>query len=402
MRKIKRILFLLPLLYLLGCDDTPEVSPIVPEVLLDFELVTSFSKNSLTEFVSETNLPFPLREIKYDVDVYKVTYTTSYKGENNVVASGLVTLPKTSQPTTILSFQHGTIAAHDDAPSETPTDAFIMKFYAAMAAPGIVGVVPDFIGFGSSTDILHPYYVEEPTAAAVVDNIRAARELALVKGGSLSNRLLLAGYSQGGYATMAAHKAIESAGGKVDDLELIASFPSSGGYDVKHMQEYFFELETYDQPFYLAYVAMAYKQTYDWTADLDIFFKEPYASKMDALFDGSKSGAAINAELTNVIDDYVQQDLLENIDTDPDYQFIVDAFEANSLTDWTPTIPMYMYHGDADITVPYSNSVSTYDQFLAGGASASTVTLTPLPFATHSTGVTPFIIDFINKVLALK
>jgi pimeloyl-ACP methyl ester carboxylesterase len=394
------LIFITGLTFLYSCDEETN-STIVPEKLIEKELVVSLSSDQLISFVQDSRLPIPINELKYDVDVYKVTYRTSYKDEE-VIASGLIAIPNSSKDCTILSFQHGTIASHAEAPSETPSDAFVMKFYAAMAGIGLVAVVPDFIGFGSSKDVLHPYYVETATADAVLDNIIAAKELALLDGKKLTNRLLLAGYSQGGYATMAAHKAIEQEGGKIDGLQLVASFPSSGGYDVKGMQEYFFGLETYDQPFFLAYVALAYKQTYDWEMDLNIFFKEPFASKLESLFDGTKSGNAINEELTMIIEDYVQSDLLLNIDTKPEYAFIVDAFNKNSLTNWTPTIPVYMYHGDADITVPYNNSVSTYEQFLANGAKSSVVSFTPLPFATHSTGVTPYIIEFINKALALK
>lgn len=347
-------------------------------------------------------MPLPENEIKYGVDVYKVTYITQYKNED-ILASGLVLMPQTSDPLAILSFQHGTIAAHNEAPSETSTTAEIMKFYSALATPGFVGVIPDYIGFGSSKQVLHPYYVEKATADAVIDNIRAARELALTNNRRLSNRLLLAGYSQGGYATMAAHKQIEEEmSGVLDEMKLIASFPASGGYDVKGVQEYFFGLDTYDQPFFLAYVAAAYKQTYDWDRDLTFFFKEPYASTIPALFDGQKSGSEINQSLTQNVSDLVQEDFIQNIDSNPEYAFIVNAFNDNSLTDWTPTIPMYMYHGDADTTVPYSNSVSTYENFINTGTSTTVVSFTPIPFGTHSTGVTPYIIDLINKLLTFK
>jgi len=398
--KCTRRVALLVFLFFVSCSKDDE-SPFVPEVLVENNLIASFTKSDLTTFIGGTVLPFPTREIKYDVDIYIVTYTTKYKNES-IIASGLVALPKTSDPSAMLSFQHGTIAAHNEAPTEVPASDFIMKFYAAISTSGIITVIPDYIGFGSSKSVLHPYYVETATADAVVDNIRAARELALTKKLSLTNRLLLAGYSQGGYATMAAHKRIEEVGGSIDGMELIASFPASGGYDIKGVQEYFFGLQTYDQPFFLAYVAAAYKQTYDWERDLTFFFKEPYASRIPILFDGSNSGDKINAQLTQNIADLVQDDFLKNIDSNSEYNFIVTAFEENSLTDWVPTIPMYMYHGQSDITVPYNNSVTTFDHFIKAGASPSIVTFTPIPFGTHSSGVGPYLVDLINKVLTLK
>ena len=118
----------------------------------------------------------------------------------------------------------------------------------------------------------------------MIDNLRAARELAREKGLKFNKRLFLAGYSQGGYATMAAHKSLEM--DNAQGFDLIASFPASGGYDVKGVQEYFFSQQTYDQPHYLGYVAMSYKSYYGWTSVFNDFFKEPYATRIPTLFNG--------------------------------------------------------------------------------------------------------------------
>ena len=113
------------------------------------------------------------------------------------------------------------------------------------------------------------------------------------------------------------------------------------------------------------------------------FFKEPFASRIPSLFDGQKGAGEINAQLTTKLTDLIQENVLDNINTDPKYTYLLDAFNENSLTDWTPTIKMFMYHGLSDTTVPYQNSVDTYNKFLDNGASMSVVSLTPLE-GTHS------------------
>lgn len=212
-----------------------------------------------------------------DVILYKITYKTSYK-DQEIIASGLVALPKTTQGVPMVSFQHGTIAAHSEAPSVLPVTSQESIVYTGLASIGFIAVVPDFIGFGSSAAFLHPYYVEYPTASAIIDMIKAAKELAAEQNINFNGKLFLAGYSQGGYATMATHKSIEQNG--LPGFNLIASFPAAGGYDVKAMQEYFFGLPTYREPFYIAYVALAYKTHYPgWTRPLSDFFAEPYADQ---------------------------------------------------------------------------------------------------------------------------
>lgn len=369
----------------------------LPRVLVEANLFLNRSANDLKLIAPSLNIP--ANAMKYDVDIYRVTYKTPYKN-NEIIASGIVVLPRTTDEVGMLCFNHGTIASNSEAPTQLGISNQQWFLFAAMASPGFIAVIPDFIGFGASVDIFHPYYDESLTATAIYDNMVAAAELARQNDVRFNKKLFISGYSQGGYATMAAHKYVEQ--NPSGDFNLIASFPASGGYDVKAMQEYFFGLETYDQPFFLAYVALAYKNTYDWSEGMDVFFNEPYAGRIPNLFNNVNTGSQINAQLNNNIAEFVKADFLNNIDTDNKYKFIVDAFNDNSLTDWTPTKPIYMYHGTADVTVPYENSVITYEKLLARGTPASLLSFIPLEGATHFTGPFPYIQDFVNKVLDMK
>ena len=389
--------FIAVVLLIFSCSKDEEV--FVPKVLEASELTLSRSSSELQTFLGLSGLNVPISELVLNIEVYNVTYKTTYKG-NTINASGLVILPQTSTAVGMISFQHGTIAKLTEAPSALPNSSNALILYSALASPGFIVAVPDFIGFGASSDVLHPYFVEEATTSAITDMLIAAKELAKQKSVNFNGKLFLAGYSQGGYATMATHKYIEKSG--LTGFNLIASFPASGGYDLKAIQEYFFSQTIYEQPFYMAYVVAAYKDYYNWTQPLTNFFKDPYASSIPALFDGTKSGDEINAALTQTVADFVTPDILASLDTDPQYTYILTAFSENSLTDWKPSIKMFMYHGDADIWVPASSSVSTYNKLIGNGASPSILTLTTFAGKTHSTGVVPYIEAFIPKILELR
>jgi pimeloyl-ACP methyl ester carboxylesterase len=388
--------FLFLSIFLFSCNKEDDPKP--ERVLVSAEYVLTRSASEQRLFLARGDLDLDLSVLKYDVDMYKITYKTKYNDEE-ITASALVSLPLKAPAVPIVSFQHGTIAAYTDAPTALELFDPEIILYSALAAPGIISVAPDLLGFGASKNVLHPYYVEELTASAVRDAVRAARDLASDKGIDFNGDLFLAGYSQGGYATMATHKSLEAE--PLDGIDLVASFPAAGGYDIKAMQEYFWSLEEYDQPFYIAFVAQAYKTTFAWSQSLGDMFNEPYASKIPSLVNGSKTSSQINAELTTSIPELINPDLLANIDTDPKYKYIVDAFVDNSLTDWKPTIPMFMYHGDADTTVPFNNSTITYHKLIANGASSATVTLTTLPGADHSGGIFPYVEKIIPKMLDL-
>lgn len=398
MNRLKLFALLFSLIVLSNCSSDDE-SP-APSSLVTYEFYGNFEASTLKVLMDAASIDLDPSLIAYDVEMYRVVYKSTYRGEE-IEASGMVAIPliASSEQAGMISFQHGTMVKHTEAPSQMTSGATVANLYAALASTGFIVPIPDYFGFGASADIPHPYYVEEATADAVTDMLKAAKELSEKLNIKFNGDLFLAGYSQGGYATLAAHKSIEQNG--LEGFNLIASFPAAGGYDVKGMQEYFFDLTTYDQPFYIAYVAHAYANHYGWTQPYSLMFNEPYAGLIPTLFDGSKSASEINNALTEEISVLLTNDILVGIDGD-EYTYIVDAFVENSLTNWTPTIPIYFYHGDADITVPYQNSIDSYNQLLGNGASEDVISFTTLEGATHSTGIFPYIEEFLPIVLSLQ
>ena len=120
------------------------------------------------------------------------------------------------------------------------------------------------------------------------------------------------------------------------------------------------------------------------------------------MFDGPLSRSQINDNLTDVMADLLQADILANINTDPKYDYLNEAFAINSLNEFVPTRKMIMYHGTADITVPYQNSVDTYNSMIDLEASPNILSFIPLQDATHDSGVVPYIIDVIETFDTLK
>lgn len=386
---------------LVSCDSGDEdvrVESIQPR-LTDAELFFSRNAGDMRGLFNSAGLDLQNDKIQYNVDMYKVEYTTMY-GDEEVTASGLVFLPLEKENPAVVSFQHGTIASEAEAPTNLGIQDLQLLLYAGLAGTGVVTVVPDFIGFGASGDIMHPYYVEQPSADAVLDNIRAAAELAEQNEISVSNRLYLAGYSQGGYVTMAAHKSIEENG--FEFFELQASFPASGGYDIPGVRDFFFEQEVYQQPFFLAYVAESYRTYYEEDEDfLSLLFQDPYATQIPTFFNGSLSGSEINSFLTDTISDLVNPGYLSNTGSQ-EFAAVNDKMEENSMVDWIPSIRMQMFHGDADVTVPYRNSVAVYETFIQNGASEDVVTFTSIPGAGHASGVFPYIESMIEEITMME
>jgi len=392
MGHIKFLTFFFFFFLTVSCDDFE----IVPVHLDTYLKLYTQDKGQVMNAVQNSLFDDITKYINYGVSLYTITYNTTYKGEN-IKASGLVAFPETTNNVPILNFNHGTTSLHRDAPTE---DLFQYIFFSNAASAGYIFVIPDYLGFGVSDDILHPYYRSDITGLTIVDMLRATKELAEIEGYNFNGDVFLSGYSEGGFATMSAHKTLEE--NNFQGLNLVASAPAAGGYDMTGMLNYFLSLEIYHQPYYLAYVAFSYKTSYDWGLQLSDIFNEPYASLIPQYFNGQHSGGEINSVLSYSVNLLLNENFRNNFYTDPSLNVVVEAFEENSFNQWVPKTKMFMYHGTADITVPYQNSVDTYNNFIANGVNSSLVEFIPLESQTHSTGAIPYILDIFDKFENLK
>ncbi|MDD4108489.1 MAG: alpha/beta hydrolase, partial [Prolixibacteraceae bacterium] len=231
----------------------------------------------------------------------------------------------------------------------------------------------------------HPYLDRESTVQSVIDMLMAVKELAVYIEVDLNDELYLTGYSQGGWTTMQLQKAIEEKYSA--EFNLKASAPSAGPYDLGYINEYITGLTTYPMPYFLGYVFDSYDKLDAMTTPVEEIFREPYASKIPGLYDGSKSGEEINAELTTSVNDLFTAGYLNNYKTDAKYSSLLEALENNSIGAWNTNIPTRIIHGTADEFVPFQISQNIYNEFQEKGINK--VTLIPIPDAGHTDGIIP-------------
>ncbi len=366
-------------LFLSSCSTEEDYFELKEEDQMPIRLLSAFkiskpSKTNIRNLINSIGLGFPVSQMKYNFQIWNITYATIYKG-SNIIAPGRAFVPLGyGEELNYLTFAHGTITANRDAPSELSTEDIKTFVYAAMASTGFISVVPDFICFGSSEKIMYSYYVEETSTLVVVDGLRAVRELMSQEEISPDAELYLIGYLEGGYLAMATHKYIEENGLKYFNLR--ASFPACGGYYMKGVRDFFFDQDIYKPPYYMAYIAEFCRTYYDIdTSRASQIFNKPYAQRIINIFDGISDGSQINSQLNDTVAVLISVNFLSNPD-DQKFSEISDLFEQNSMMDWKLKIPTYLYYGDADIIIPYQNSVDTYTSFLALGGSPEIVTLT--------------------------
>lgn len=366
-------------------DDTED------KYLLSFEKQGSYYPSLIKEFyaVIEDDYPEikPISDaVKHTIDVYTITYKTKFDGQE-LIASGLVSVPVSSGTYPVISFQNGTNTLHSEAPSINPNNG-LYRLLETIASTGFIISVPDYLGFGASSSMFHPYLDKESTIQSVTDMLRAVDEfvnnhLNIKK----SDDLYIAGYSQGGWATMTLQKAIET--GLSGEFNLKASACGAGPYDLNLVNDYVLQQTNYPMPYYIGYIFNSYIKLGDIINLPSEIFKSPYSERILTLYDGTKSGDEINAQLTTKNADLYTAEFLSGYKTNPKFNSVVTSLQKNSVTAWKTNVPTKLFHGTADNYVPYTTSENLYNAFKAQGVSTSVVSYVPIPDAGHTTGIIP-------------
>ncbi|NQV41983.1 MAG: hypothetical protein HQ506_06470 [Candidatus Marinimicrobia bacterium] len=346
--------------------------------LVDATFQMALTPSQVEPFLSQIGVPLTFT-LTHGVEAYTIHYKTRDKNGDLTLASGVIFIPQGVETMDMVSVQHGTALKRENTGS---SNALYAVDGIMFGMSGFMAVVPDYIGLGISEDI-HPYLHAELTANAVVDMLRAARIYACENGLDVSDNLFLAGYSEGGYATMAAHKFIET--DYADEFQLTAVAPMSGPYNLIGSTRNLLSRSTYEIPAFLAYVVVAYDDIYGWNR-LDDIFNEPYASMFPGSFDGSQELGDVNDQLPTAIDSLFKTDFITAFLANQEGA-IQQALEENTLLDWGPVAPIRLYHGTADSTVSIENTLSAYTSLQANGGTS--VEMVSLLGADHAGGFFP-------------
>jgi pimeloyl-ACP methyl ester carboxylesterase len=339
-------------------------------------------------------------QIKSDIKVYKIIYKTTING-NQIDASGLIIVPSTPGNYPVLSFQNGTNTVNSSSPSESPLD-LNYQLVELISSMGYVVVFADYPGFGESAQIPHPYLIKEPTVRSLVDLLYSAKEMVSQEfpGITLNNDYYLLGYSQGGWATLALHKALEQDYGS--DFNLKGSTCGAGPYNIELLFESMVNKPTYPMPYYLAYIVNAYSAYNQFTNPVGDIFNEPYASRLSTLFTGSLTSTQINSQLTTSISGLITPDFLSGFNTSAKFSSVITALNNNSVSAWHTNKSLLLIHGGSDTSVDPISTENMYSSMIQSGTSTDICKKVIVPGVDHGDGLLPCMIQGITFLNNLK
>ncbi|WP_201585269.1 alpha/beta hydrolase family protein [Psychrobacter sp. HII-4] len=230
-------------IWLVGCGDDNDFDNDVDIVSsATAEFVNSFSASQVDSSFGLSNTATPAA--KCGVTIEKVSYDTKGAADEDTNATAALMLPTGDAPECqgarpLLLYAHGTTTdkSYDFAQVgniQNPAVSEANLIAANFAAQGYIVVAPNYAGYDDSTLDYHPYLVAQQQSTDMVDALDSARDImARQKRANAVNyrdivdsgKLFIAGYSQGGYVTMATARLLQS-----QEKPVTAIAPSSGPY----------------------------------------------------------------------------------------------------------------------------------------------------------------------------
>lgn len=354
MRTLKYGLSILGATLLAACGggETPHGSLIDSPVL-----ITTLSKAQL----DASPLVALSGKAKCDVKVISLNYVTPGVSGEASNASGVLLLPTGADCTAaapLVAYAKGT-DVQKPRTLANPTDGETGLLAAMYAGQGYAVVATDYLGFAKSNYSFHPYLHADSEATSVIDSIRAARNAVPGMGGSLNGKVMLTGYSQGGHASMAAHRAIEK--NLSSEINVVAGAHLAGPYNLSGSMKLTDAIAGYQ--FFVPYLVTAWQKIYgNLYSDVKTAFKAPYSDWIETLLpnptltyttlvtSGKLPGA--NGETPNQARDALfQPAFTSDILTNPNNTTFL-AAKKNDLLDWTPKSQVLLCGGSGDPTVP--------------------------------------------------
>lgn len=280
------------------------------------------------------------------------TYESRDINGDPIRVSGRILYPKQGKIKNMIIVSHYTIGSNAEAPSES------FSFEGIYAALGYVVVIADYIGFGVTKDMVHPYLQANTTARNVIDMAVAARPFLKNRGiVPESDEVILVGYSQGGATTMHVQRLLETDEEYAGTFKIKINYAGSGPYDIARTYDYSIEKDKTGIPCAIPMIIQGMSIGMERPLDMFFFFKEPLLTHYREWLNSKKYTVSQISALIGT--NYLSEILTANArdKSNPETARFYQELRKNSIpNNYYPQAPVYMFHSEDDQTVPFVNS----------------------------------------------
>jgi len=289
-----------------------------------------------------------------------VLYPSVNPQGDTITLSGKLCVPMGKKPKGLILIPHYTITSKYQAPSVKPTGE------AAFFKDDYVLVMPDYIGYGVTAEMEHPYLAGELTAHNCIDMLFGVQPvLDSLQCGVNTDSLYIVGYSQGGASAVWIFKVLEEQ--YPDRFHVLGCYAGGGPYDVTATYEDALQRKKVFMPIVIPMVVMGADVAYDLKLDRTAFFT-PEMQEIYTKYVANKEYTTTDIFFhvrSHRIDRWLTPLALDP--TNPEMLPLYEAFKRFSIVryplndevadreviclDWTPKAPLYIFHSKGDNVV---------------------------------------------------
>ena len=268
-----------------GGDDTPAPTPDPRGTLVEAsQNVATLTAAQIDTNTATAGLQPISGKAKCDVRVVALNYKTVGAKAEATNASGVMLVPSGNAAGCTGNFPLVAYGKGTDMQKPrtlaNPADGETFLLAAMYAAQGYAVVATDYLGYAKSTYSFHPYLHADSEATSIIDSIRAARATATAQNVTLSGKVMLTGYSQGGHSSMAAHRAIEKDLGT--EINVVAGAHLAGPYNLSGSLQSPVVIAGYQ--YFVPFIITSWQKIYGGLyGNVNQVFKAPYAANIENL-----------------------------------------------------------------------------------------------------------------------
>lgn len=299
-----------------------------------------------------------MRNVYRTINQVAVKYKSISPTGDSIWVSGKIFLPKNKRAKNIIIASHYTICANSEAPSNASSIEGIF------ATKDYIVLMPDYIGYGISDSLPHPYLHLESTVAVTIDLLKAAIPYLTANAYTYNKSLILVGYSQGAAATLALQKELEEHYSY--EFPICGVYAGAGPYNLVETFNFYIANPTTNIPCSLPMLILGMNYGEKLRLNIEDFFQPVLLEKYPRLIESkTQTMNKVNIELGNDIVQLLKPIIFE-IDSFPT-SVLFEAVKKNSIEIWNPKAHLFLFHSTDDDMVPFLNSKHIKSGFDACG-----------------------------------
>lgn len=356
-------------------------------------IFNSLSSTQKTSAKAMIQANFSGAQINDTVISYSFQYPSIGPDGEKIILSGALVLPKAAADgrkavDRLILANHFSITKNSECPSLSN------NVEGALAFKNAAVVMPDYYGFGATSEFCQAYLNPDLTGRNNIDALIAAKELMAKKKIAVPEKVINFGYSQGGYNAIANLRFLSL--NPQYDIRFDETYAGGGPYNVLDTFRSYIS-GGYGSVFPLVLVTLtSFNENEHLGIDYAEIFKESLLSRYKELILSKKysTGEIIAALGSTAASDHLTDGMISlSSPAAAKYQAVADKYSLTS--GWTPRADekIVLAHSTFDDMVPYSN-FEALSAFLQGKCELQP-SVFPLEFCDHVTTYVLFLNNFV-------